>query len=302
MRPYSKFSNSRRELNREVPIEDDELVAFAPAIFTRKPCDTRSSRYQHLTTLDIHQKMTMEGFRPYRVVQQIARKKDDSPEAYLAAVNRQQHMKHMVLYRHPDITTSNAIGHGGVGQVGLVNDSRGMTSVRGFAGWLEFLCANGLFIGDVAEAIAIRHTGDDLLNRVIEGMFRVMASIGKVAEWRGTLQSIPINREQSLEFAEEAIKLRWVAEAPIFGSQLLARHRAEDDITNLWGLYQVVEENMTKYTHIPYAVYERIDRASPEERKLLPRPNSVRPVTALDGHLSLERGLSDLAEHFRKSA
>lgn len=299
MRPYSRFSNSRRELSREEPIGDDELVAFAPAIFTRQPCSSRSEKYSHVTTLDIHTEMTKAGFRPYRVVQQIARAKGARAEAQAAAAERQKHMKHMVLYRHPDITKADVIGRGGVGQVGLVNDSRGMTSVRGFAGWLEFLCANGLFIGDIAENIAIRHTGDELVRRVIEGMFKVMASLGKVAEWRGELRSVPIDREKSLDFAEEALKLRWAVDAPIFPSQLLARHRAEDDITNLWGLYQVIEENLTKYTHIPHAAHERLGRLPEAERRLLPHPNSVRPVTALDGSINLERGLSDLAERFR---
>jgi hypothetical protein len=116
------------------------------------------------------------------------------------------------------------------------------------------------------------------------------------------LREVKVDQAQGLAFAQEALALRWEKDAPIFGSQLLARHRQEDDITNLWGVYQVVEENMTKYTHIPYAAYDRIDKATEAERKLLPRPNSVRPVTALDGSINLEQGLSNLAETFRKAA
>ncbi len=301
-RPYSSFSKSRREISQDTPIELSELQAFAPAMFTRQPCASRSAKYSHVTTLDIHEEMVKNGFQPHRVVQQIARAKSDSPEARQIAVERQGHMKHMIIYRHPGIVTSDLIGRGGAGQVGLVNDSRGMTSIRGFAGWIEFLCANGLFIGDIADSCAIRHVGDNLLERVIEEMLKVMLSLDRVAVWRGMLRDIKVSHEAAIAFAQEAVKLRWEKDAPIYGTQLLARHRPEDDITNLWGVYQVVEENMTKYTHIPYAAHDRINRATEAERKALPRPNSVRPVTALDDNIKLERGLSNLATKFSKAA
>jgi hypothetical protein len=297
---FTRFTKNSNELRSETPISDEELMAFAPSIFKDVAHPSRSAKYTHIPTVDVHRALVAEGFLPYRVAQQKARPKTQTIEAIAEAKERTEFKKHMLLYRHPDAAKDISVRRGGFGEVGIVGSHDGGSSFMAFSAWLEAICFNGLYFGEVGVSINIPHKGD-VIGQVLEGAFRVMASLGPVADWRGQMRQIPVSLEARIEFAREALKLRWQEEAPIMVTQLLERHRIADETETLWGTYQVVEENLRRGGQFPYVTAEK--QAMEGQRMQNGRARHLRrtgAVNGIDGALKLERGLSDLAETWRK--
>lgn len=295
-RPFSRFAHgSMNTLTSATPISDEELMAFAPAIFKAEKHKSRSERYTHVPTSLIHQEMVKAGFYPVKVIKTTSRIRTN--ETLAEAKGREAFMKHMIMYRHPDALRPEGSPY--FGQVGYVGDHAGRCSIQMFAGLLEVLCGNGLIAGKVAEAIRLGHVklqvGD-----VIKAALKMMDALQVVGEWRGELQSIRVSYGTQLDFANEAMKLRWEEdERPIHSRQLLDMRRIGDTTDNLWGLYNVVEENLRLGGQTPYLTIERNEQLNREGKPGV-RPTRVRSVKSLDGGLSLEVGLSNLAEEFRK--
>jgi hypothetical protein len=183
-----------------------------------------------------------------------------------------------------------------------VGDHAGKCSIQMFCGLLEVLCGNGLIGGRVVEAVRLGHVKLEI-DSVVDAAMKMMAGIGVMAAWRGALQGTPITYSQAKEMAEEALLLRWERdEAPIFNRQLLYTHRPDDKIDNVWGAYQVIEENLRLGKQQPHASWERIQRERERNPDVITkRPCAVRAVNALDATLSLEVGLSNLADDWYKS-
>jgi hypothetical protein len=287
-------------LSSATPISDEELLAFAPSIFQEVKGEARSERYSHIPTSTIHASMKEAGFYPVKVVKQRARVADHTPEAREAALIKESFMKHLIMYRHPDALSKEGSPYHG--QVGYVGDHAGRCSVQMFCGLLEVLCGNGLVAGRVAEAIRLGHVKLKV-ESVIDAAIKMMASIGVVAAWREALQGTPLTYGQAKEMAEEALLLRWeLDEAPIFNHQLLSTRRSEDRIDNVWGAYQVIEENLRLGKQPPYATWARIQKERERSPDMIAkRACSVRAVNALDATLSLETGLSNLADDWYRS-
>jgi hypothetical protein len=298
MKPFSRFQHGKMNtLSSDKPISDDELMAFAPAIFQEIKHAERSERYTHVPTALVHQEMVKAGFYPVKVVKTTARVGGDSEEARAAAAVKESFAKHLVMYRHPDAL--NPLERHGIGQVGYVGDHAGRCSVQLFAGWLELLCGNGLIAGRVVEAIRLSHVKLDVMD-VIKAAVTMMESIGRISEWRQELQSIEISLDTAMAFADEALKLRWDdGKAPIYPSQLLEKRRAGDTYSNLWGVYQLAEEALRKGKQRPSAAYDRYWSATAQEQKLLIRPKQVAPLNALDSTLEFEKSISNLADDWR---
>jgi len=298
-KPFSRFQHgSMNTLTSNTPISDEELMAFAPAIFQDAKHEARSETYTHVPTSLVHARMKEAGFYPVKVVKQKARVMGTTDEARAEAELKSAFMKHLIMYRHPDAL--NPMEEQGFGQVGYVGDHSGRCSVQMFAGWLELLCGNGLIAGKVVEAIRLSHVRLDVMD-VIGAAITMMESIGRISEWRGELQAIPMTLKTSLLMAEESLDLRWEkGKAPVYASQLLARRREGDRYDTLWGAYQLIEENLRRGRQRPFAALDRYNAASKAEQKLLPRPKTVAPIKALDTTLKFETGINDLANDWSK--
>jgi hypothetical protein len=287
-------------LTSATQISDEELMAFAPSIFKTEKHEKRGASYVHVPTSLVHEKMVDAGFYPVKVVKQRARPVDHTPEAKEEALVKEAFMKHLVMYRHPDIY--DPAGRGFYGQVGYVGDHAGRCSIQMFAGLLELLCGNGLIAGRVAEAIRLSHVRLNVMD-VIEAALKMMGSIGVISEWRQAMIDTPMRKGAAIAMAEEALLLRWEKDkAPIYPMQLFETRRVGDTDSNLWGVYQLLEENLRLGGQKPWAAIDRYNKASDEERKLLPRPRSVTGIKALDSGLKFERDISNLADDWMKKA
>jgi hypothetical protein len=217
-----------------------------------------------------------EGFVPYFAQQ---RTKTEDKRAYA---------KHVLRFRHEGYLVDHLEVGDVVPEVVLLNSHNGSSSYRMLAGLFRLVCANGLVVGNSFEEVRVRHTGD-VIGRVVEGAYKVLAMsqkvIGKVAVW----QSLPLSRERMFAFAKDAHALRFPepANAPIDPPRLLqARRRSDAEDQSLWGIFNRVQENLIRGGQYGTSI-------TADGRR---RNTRVRPINSIDRDTAINRALWDLAE------
>ena len=96
-----------------------------------------------------------------------------------------------------------------------------------FAGVLNFLCTNGLVVGDCVDEVRIPHKGD-VMGRVIEGVYTVLDTFDRVDEFKDGMKAITLSPDEQTLFARSALQLRYDpadGPVPITETQVLEARR-----------------------------------------------------------------------------
>lgn len=215
------------------PLENDQLKKIAPSIFAEEPHGSRSNKYVYIPTINIIEKLRNEGFLPFSVSQ--ARTKD---------LNDKFYTKHLIrLRRLQDIKTI----HDDVNEIILINSHNGACSYQMLSGAFRFACANGLIIGTADQEIKVRHQGNQIVDDIIEGVYRVVEQFEEIAEEKKEIKSLILNNDEKNIFAETVLDYRYEDKhCPITADQLLKPRRTEDNNNDLWTTFNVVQENIIK--------------------------------------------------------
>jgi len=190
------------------------------------PAPTVSRRYEFISTADIVQRFSQEGWAVAQATVAAPRKKDP-----LWA-------KHMLDFRHPDLKEIN----GAVPRIILTNSHDGSSSARLLAGVFRFVCSNGLVVGNTTHKETIRHTGDaaaDLIHRMQQLAKNTSQLYASIDAWSRK----DLSKAQRHEFARFAAQLRWGDAQRFTPEDLLQVRRAEDDRGDLWATFNRVQEN-----------------------------------------------------------
>lgn len=278
----SAFAPSAHRIDRaglgySRPLENEELVKMAPAIFADSAHTSRSDRYAYIPTMDLLDGMRKEGFMPVKVSQAKARDED-----------RLGHCKHLIRFRrHDQLQSSEAR------EVVLVNSHDGSSGFRLMAGIFRLVCANGLIVGKSDSEIRVRHSGD-AINKVIEGAYTIVNDFDAVGAQIEGMKALTLAPEQQQAFGRAALALRFedTENCGIRPEQIVRPRRMEDKPADLWTTFNVAQEN--------------IIRGGLHGRKLdehgRTRRVSTRTVNGIDQNVALNRGLWVLAEEMRKLA
>lgn len=255
------------------PLTDEQIRAVAPSVFAERPHESRSERYAYIPTYRVLEGLRREGFIPVEVRQSLSR-----------IAGRQEFTKHMLTFRHSAASAAR-VGDS-IPQLSLVNSHDGSSTYRLYAGLHRFICSNGLLVCDGEfDSISVQHSGN-IRDRVIEGSFEVIDEAAKagerVTEWKALQLAIP---EQEA-FARAALALRFEGrdKPPISEAQALAPRRHEDAGSDLWTVFNRVQENVIK---------------GGQSYRQNGRRNSVRTVQGIDQRTGLNRALWRLAEEMR---
>ncbi len=190
---------------------------------------TLSERYQFISSHDIVQRFSDEGWIVNNATVAAPRKRDP-----LFA-------KHMIDFRNPEFEPV----HGAVPRIILVNSHDGSSSARVLAGVFRFVCSNGLVVGTTVGKEVVRHTGDaaaDLIHR----MQQLARNTSKLYTQIDTWSKKDLTRAQRHEFARFAAQLRWGDAQRFQPEDLLQVRRAEDDRGDLWTTFNAVQENTVR--------------------------------------------------------
>ena len=262
----------------------EQIAQFAPTVFSSDRHSSRSERFQVIPTHQLLSGLSKEGFVPVKV--QVGGSRDEEKRAFT---------KHLIRFRRSDDLA-------GVPKVGdshpevvLLNAHDGTSSYQLHAGLFRLVCTNGLTVSDQDfGSVKVGHSGRGLLDKVIEGTYRVLDDAVTALDHAQQLQTVNLDRDERRIFGEAALRLRFDEEnlpRDISGLEVTRARREADVSNNLWLTFNKAQENLIRgglnYRH----TNEEANRTSFRE---------TRPVNGADGDLKLNRALWHLANEFAK--
>jgi Domain of unknown function (DUF932) len=211
-----------------------QLQQQVPAAFATEPDHSRTSAgYAFISTRQLLDGLMQAGFEPTTARQTRARGE------------RAGYARHLIRLRHvrESVTMVDAIP-----DVALSNSHDGTSSYALRAGMLRPVCTNGLLtrIGDFG-LIHLAHRGDVVAN-VVEGalaLTRGFATVGALIE---RMAATRLDEYQRRELAHQALGVRYQngQHIPIEVDRVLLPRRAQDQGSDLWRVFNAVQENITR--------------------------------------------------------
>jgi hypothetical protein len=251
---------------------------YAPSIFAQAAHHSRSERFVPIPTIEMVRGLEKNGWVPVMAGQSIARLAD-----------KQNFTKHMVRFRRVDRELAT---HGSIVELVLRNGNDGTSAYKLDAGVFRIACLNGLVAkSEDYGSTNIRHTGQ-ALDKVIEGSYEVLKNAERIMAAPQDWSQINLSREEQQIFADSAHLLRFDrnengnASTNIQPRQLLVPRRVEDNLTNLWATFNIVQENAVKG-----GLTARTDSG---------RRSTTREVRGIDQNVKLNMALWALAEQMAK--
>lgn len=260
----------------------EQMSQFAPTVFAVERHASRSERFQVIPTHELLDGLAKEGFVPVRV--QVGGSRDEEKRNFT---------KHMIRFRRQgDLTGVPKVGDSHP-EVVLLNAHDGTSSYQLHAGLFRLVCTNGLTVSDANfGSVKVGHSGKGVLDKVIEGTYRVLddavLALGRAQE----LQTVTVNADEQRIFGEAALRLRFDDEVlpRINGTEVVRARRSADAYSSLWHTFNRAQENLIR-GGLNYRHTNDEGRVSYRE---------TRPVNGADGDLKLNRALWHLANEFAK--
>ena len=228
--------------DRARPLTEDELRTIAPSIFADTAHPSRSERFRAIPTIDVIRGLAKEGFSVVGAQASKAKTLDRAPFS-----------KHLLRLRRLDETTALSVGDT-VPEMLLKNANDGSGVYDLMSALFRIACLNSLvsMVSALSHCV-VRHTGD-VTHKVIEGTFQVIEESRKALVAPDAWGRVMLDAEEKLAFATAAHQVRWPAEPQVDGGlpmpvtaiqpvQLLDVRREEDKGSDLWTVYNRVQEN-----------------------------------------------------------
>ena len=230
-----KINNMPLNINSETFLTREQVRTHAPSIFTTQGSPETSDRYAHIQTDRIISDMELLGWGVVDAKEVKARK----------GIGFQ---KHLVVFRNPDLMISAEDGDDVFPQILLTNSHDGKNAFTFTAGLFRMVCENGLVISTTEfESMKIRHYGysfEELQVTIRAMVERLPLTIESLNKFR----AVQLGQDQMLEFAQRALAARFTADEigniEVDLAQLLEPTRAEDRGTDLWSVFNVVQEKL----------------------------------------------------------
>jgi hypothetical protein len=257
------------------PLTRDELIRSVPAAFSDHAAEGTSPQYVFISTAELLDALLDAHFVVTQARQTHIRRSRDAGSA-----------RHLLCLQHQreSVTLLDAVP-----QVILINSHDGRCAWQLRAGLYRPVCTNGLLVrlGDFG-LIHVPHRGDVIRNVVDAAlaMVREFSRIGCVIE---RMHHTWLTPDQQYRFAQHALSIRYPGERhwPILAEHLLRPCRQADIGTDVWRVYNVVQENLM---HGGIAGWSRTGRAT-----------RSRPVQAIREDVRINQALWQLALSMSRS-
>lgn len=283
----------------------------------REMGETLNNRERHIET-------TTERFNPVQTGEHLENLKTlgwvpvNFHRARCREVSRLPFAKHTITLRQPQDLAFSEQTHkrgGYVPEIRLKNANDGTSSFEFFAGFRVIQCLNGLVMGDIAQAVRIRHSlsVEKMPGAIAQAVEMVSLNLTKGRESIEAWQGITLTQQQRENFAGNAIIARFPglfqAETEensfslnAFGvdemknefrrrtQAILQPQRREDVGDSLWKTFNVIQENVIKGGWQAH---------SPRTNKQGETTLSLRKIRGLSNptqNISLNRRVWDMAE------
>jgi len=217
-------------------LTEDELFKLVPSVFATEPHSSRSERFQAIPTIEVIRELAKEGYGVVGGQQAVTRVEGKAPFT-----------KHLLRIRKMDSAVKYSVGDT-VAEMRLKNANDGTAGYDLMSALFRIACLNSMVaMKEQLDSLKIRHTGKDIIPRVIDGTFTVVENSKLALAAPEQWSQIKLDREESLLLAQAARDIRFGEDAPIEPIALLTARRREDaDRTNLWTNFNVIQENVIR--------------------------------------------------------
>jgi hypothetical protein len=277
-RTINQTYGQHARFDRRGGMSEDELRRIAPSVFAQTAHESRSERFKPIPTIEVVRGLAKEGFVVVGAKQSVTRVEGKAP-----------YTKHLLRLRKED-DRSYAVGDT-VAEMLLKNANDGTSIYDLFAGLFRIRCLNSLVaMQNSISNVKVRHTGKDVVGKVIEGTFTVIEDAKLALAAPQDWAQIQLDRDEKLAMAEAARVLRFGdaegnVNTPIQATQLLEARRRDDTENNLWTNFNVIQENAIRGGLHGVAI----------DANNRPRRITTRSVNGIDGDVRLNRALWTLA-------
>ena len=265
------------------PLTMDSLRQVAPSIFASSGgAGYVSEHYRHIATAEVVSGLMGEGFIPTLASQQRTR-----TEAKIGF------QKHMIRFSHKDFLASKDDDYEYNPEIVLVNSHDRSSAYHLYFGIFRLVCSNGLIVmSQGIEHLTVRHQGT-IVDNVINASYKLIENIPLVQERIHQFKSVMLSEGEKMQFAAHSAIAKWGDRAVVSPDQLLATRRTDDQKSNLWSVFNVVQENLMK-GGIEYTI-----DATPIHRE---RKATTRAIKGINETVSLNQKLWELAEQYNRAA
>lgn len=277
----ARFDGSARALT------EVELRQAAPSIFATTAHESRSDRFKPIPTIEVLRGLQREGFSPVAVKQSVSR-----------IPGKADFTKHLIRLRRLDDAAKYSVGDN-VFEMMLKNANDGTAAYDLLSGLFRVRCLNSLVaMSQAMESVKVRHSGDDITGRVIDATYTVVKDAQRALAAPADWSAITLNQDHKRAFAAAAHVLRFgdaegnVENHAIPAARLLETRRADDNGSDLWTTFNVVQENVIQ------GGLRGIGRNAAGQV----RRSTTRKVNGIDQDVKLNKALWTLAEELRKVA
>jgi hypothetical protein len=215
----------------------EQMKKQTPSIFTKTAAPTVSDKFTHIPTFKVIEDMSQLG---WNVV--------DCKEVKARKEGTKGYQKHLVVFRNPDVVINGADGDTVFPQILLTNSNDGKNAFTFTAGLFRMVCENGLVIStEQFNDVKMRHMGytfEELQSQIRE----MVEQLPLTVESMNKMKQIQLTDEQAQDLAKKALTTRFtedqVENIQIDLDQLLEPTRDEDKGTDLWTVFNVIQEKI----------------------------------------------------------
>jgi Domain of unknown function (DUF932) len=279
-------------------LNNEDLLAIVPSVFATAPVEGVSERYSFLPTASILDGMRENGWLPV-----------SAREQGIRLDSRRGFQKHELRFcRSVDLQKFASHTRRGVHEffadkggpirpeVIVTNSHDRSSSFQIHLGFFRLACCNGLVVCDsTIDRVRLRHSAFNP-EQVIQASLEMLNVVPDIEERVHQFQDRILTPTERLALATGALALRYddPNEAPVCAEKLLQARRREDEGTDLWRTFNVVQENVVKGGVRDHS------KAREARMRGERAPGKIREVKSIDENMKLNKALWHMAEVLRK--
>ena len=231
----------KQPMKKLIPLNNDvdKLMAFIPSLNPSWRSNQRITSSPHqIESLDVINSFKEQGWR-------IA-------GAYEKLKNGSRKVgSHFIEMTHPDFMVKNKKGQTeAVANISIQNSCNGSKPLEIDLGAFRQVCSNGLVAHTSYSSYKLRHTEKNK-NSLYDVLCLANSNAAKVIEEFNKMKHYDMSPSQMVEFAVNAAKIRFGDDYNMVDiSQLLKVVRSEDEGSDLWTVFNRVQENLTQSDRI----------------------------------------------------
>jgi hypothetical protein len=225
------------DLEKSEFLSKEELREICPVIFANKASKEVSKHYTHIPTSKVIDDMELLGWNVVDAKSVAARK--NSTRGF---------QKHLVVFRNPDVVINGKNDDTVFPQVLLTNSHDGKNAFTFTAGLFRMICENGLVVStSTFEDVKMRHMGYSFEELQVQ-IKEMVEKLPLTVESMNKMQATELGQNQAVEFAKKALNTRFtkdeIKRVKIDLKELLVPVRVEDEGSDLWSIFNVVQEKI----------------------------------------------------------